>query len=226
MAFNGSALPFSGPICPSLNCVAFPAIFAGFFHVGIFKSKLMAILAMRGFCASFGKVFYNRLFGGFGIAREFFRVENFFYRKPPRKPNGNSPCFNPKLARPLRDRLCFALIRQKPIVSLIVGLFYISSPSAILRGIRTVIVDPINRLAFWPIPHVGVKIFKALPSFANCDAPAAVAVVRPRGFAQTPFAHTFPYLVGFGSMHPVFHKGIIGKLAVIIKNKIGGSFAI
>ena len=80
--------------------------------------------------------------------------------------------------------------------SLIGKLFFPGSPTAVLRGIVSVVVLPIKRVRLARArPHVGEEILKTGPALANLNASTAVVFVRSvlRQFAAA--LHAIPNLV-------------------------------
>jgi hypothetical protein len=58
--------------------------------------------------------------------------------------------------------------------TLICPLFMVRSPATIVRGIRPVIVDTIERFTFWSFTHIGQEVFKDTPSVHNTDSTTTI----------------------------------------------------
>ncbi len=103
---------------------------------------------------------------------------------------------NLRQAKPLTP-LCygesFAVVRDVTIRSLIAGLFFSCSPSAILRGIVTVVGDALDAvLGTWRITHVSVEVFKRLPPLTDLNAAPTIVMVRGAARILTSVFHTSP----------------------------------
>src|SRR5262252_88881 len=62
--------------------------------------------------------------------------------------------------------------------TLVTSLFGAIRPAAILRCVRAIVIDAVNRVALrWPWPHVSQEIRKRLaPTVTDCDAATAISV--------------------------------------------------
>jgi hypothetical protein len=104
-------------------------------------------------------------------------------------------CFcvpNAEQARPLGKRLRFSTKRNPTGHAFIEGLLPASSPPAILRAVRAVVVNPVKRHAKWARPHVRQKGAEVSPARAIADAsPAIVQEVRAAGVIAALF-HACP----------------------------------
>jgi len=77
----------------------------------------------------------------------------------------------------------------------IVALLKRRCPSAILRGIRTIIIDPIDARASWPRPHVSKEVCKVLPASANLYASSAIIFVCRSRRVIAALPHVLPNFV-------------------------------
>jgi hypothetical protein len=69
-------------------------------------------------------------------------------------------------------------------------------PSAILRAISTIVIDPIKSMAGRPGAHVCLKsLVVTNPSIANSDASPTIVTVLFRGFVVASPFHTLPYAI-------------------------------
>ena len=57
----------------------------------------------------------------------------------------------------------------------ILGLLFWGCPFAVARLIVAVVVDAANRSAFRSFSHIGKKVFKEIPPFANRNSPASIS---------------------------------------------------
>ena len=79
---------------------------------------------------------------------------------------------------PLRDGQCLPVMRESNITSFVVHLFFDSSPSAIIRRIRSSIVDAVQSAPLRGIPHILKEISKRLaPTGAHDNTAPAIAGV-------------------------------------------------
>lgn len=67
---------------------------------------------------------------------------------------------------PIRQRHCFSIICNKNRTFTVNALFSSVRPPTVFRGIVTIIVHSIERIFFWPLTHVAIKVIKTLPSIA------------------------------------------------------------
>ncbi len=86
----------------------------------------------------------------------------------------------------------FAAVSDATIRSLITGLFFSCRPSAILRGIVTIVVDALDAVLGRRITHVGIEVFKRLPTLADLNATRTVVMVRGAARILTSVFHTSP----------------------------------
>jgi hypothetical protein len=56
----------------------------------------------------------------------------------------------------------------------VIGIFYWRYPAAIPGSIRAVIVDPIQLIPRWSVPHIQHKLPELQPVSANLNSPAAI----------------------------------------------------
>lgn len=70
-----------------------------------------------------------------------------------------------------------------------------TSPAAIVGAIAFVIVYAIKRHTGGAIPHVGKKVIKIVPSFANGNSPAAIVGVIFHGWVEASVSHSSPRIV-------------------------------
>lgn len=94
---------------------------------------------------------------------------------------------------PLGDRLSFAKVLNKYVVSAVRALPFWKIPRAILGRVRTIVVNSFNRV-FWAgsWPHITLKAFKTDPSFANRNSASSVSSVVLRLIVSASGEHSRP----------------------------------
>lgn len=93
------------------------------------------------------------------------------------------------LASPFSDGLCFVSVSDMSINPTIIHLSSLSSPTAVIGNVRTVIVDPIQSIVFWSLPHIGEEIFKEFPARIVGNPPPVVINLR---WTKAPLLHCTP----------------------------------
>lgn len=81
----------------------------------------------------------------------------------------------------------------------IVNLFSTCSPSAIARLIVAVIVDTIQCQFWWAFAHVGQKVLKRTPSFADRNASTAIVEIKSVAEIIATLKHGPPRLISAAS---------------------------
>jgi hypothetical protein len=84
------------------------------------------------------------------------------------------------------------------IASAVLCLLCRAGPAAIIRTVRTAIVDTVEGHAFWRFTHVIKEVLKRAPSLANGDTSPAILVVPSMRGRPASAVHTFPSPVRFG----------------------------
>lgn len=98
------------------------------------------------------------------------------------------------------------LLTNDPLAS-IERLFGLRSPTAVLRRIVAVIVNPINRVACcWSSPHVFSKVFKSVPPLTNPNTPTTVVMINLVPGVIASVSHTLPTRVQNIVTLPVFKE--------------------
>ena len=85
----------------------------------------------------------------------------------------------------------------------VVSLLSMSCPAAITWLVVTVVVDAVERQSLLRIPHIGKEVFKVLPSRADHDSAATIAVVSGVAGARASINHVLPRPVGSAVRHGV-----------------------
>lgn len=99
-------------------------------------------------------------------------------RPTPTKPVTNRRGLDAGYARPLSHGFRRAIDCKSRIASMVVLLFMRRRPSAILRSVRSFVVDSIQRRAEWPWPHVLEECIEVSPpSFTHADSARSVVAV-------------------------------------------------
>ncbi len=83
---------------------------------------------------------------------------------------------------PFRHRECFALKSQTLVVPRVAHLLTARGPATIFRAIGTIVVDAVQRQAFWPWPHIAQEGREVIAPYIGHDD-AAPAVIRKRTIA-------------------------------------------
>ena len=80
---------------------------------------------------------------------------------------------------PFGQGLCFSCVSDQSVAAAISLLSFVVSPPAVFWTVWAIVIDAINRIsALWTSTHVGKKVFKFLPTFANFYSSAAVVLKR------------------------------------------------
>ena len=93
----------------------------------------------------------------------------------------------------------------------IVGLLFPSRPVAILRAVGAVIVSAFKGILVRRVAQIGQERIKVVPSWANLDAPAAVAVVMGGFRVVATVLHCNPNMINsrIGQSVSFCHKAVI-----------------
>ena len=94
-------------------------------------------------------------------------------------------------------------INRVPSGAFISSLFYRSSPATISRLVVAVVVDTINALSGWSFSHIGKKVFKFVPSLANCNSTASVVLPVGRVGVGASAPNVLPSSVHNGIRRPL-----------------------
>lgn len=81
---------------------------------------------------------------------------------------------------------------HKMIVSFIISLNHFCSPSTILRRIISVIINSVNFIISWAVPHIKIKILKCLPPITHLNASTAIIIIAKRIRIIASFFDTSP----------------------------------
>lgn len=107
----------------------------------------------------------------------------------------------------LSKRISFAKTAAWALVG---GLLMGCGPTAVLRGVRPVIVDPVDRVSIrWPYAYVREKIIKRIPSSADVNSTVVVVTV-PFVIGCASSAHVQPCVIFRRSSHVMFRE-LIGS---------------
>lgn len=137
---------------------------------------------------------------------------------------------NIRPACPVRQAERYAIVRDEVVVALISGLGRAVCPAAVLRRIRTVIVDSIDAvLDGWSLTHVGNECLEVIaPSIAHCDSTSTVGSKTMVRSVVTPSLYAGPYTIFDGLRCVVyeasaFERALSKKFS--LKTSAGLSFA-
>lgn len=101
---------------------------------------------------------------------------------------------NPGNATPLRNGFFHPVNPKKNIDSRVIGLFKGGPPLTVSGRIALVVIDSFYRkIPARPLSHIGNKVFKRLPPFANLYASTAIVVKFLIGWVRASLSHTHPY---------------------------------
>lgn len=126
--------------------------------------------------------------------------------------------------RPLSRSECFSVVGDKYVNGFVVSLLGRCGPSAIFRAVAFVAINAVNARPIWSRPHVGHKVLKIKPSFANVNTLAAVIPIARRVCIEAPLFHPSPNLVDGFVMHPVFFSGASAGRDVPEGNSVNRDF--
>ena len=125
-----------------------------------------------------------------------------------------------RLTRSLSHRHFIAFDIKPFAGSAIVGLIPDTLPSAVLRTVRSIVVNPAKSQPIGPWPHVGVEVDELPPTLAKCDSPSSVTGIGGVPGISAPtdqptpdaifigVAHAMD-VVGFMIIHyPAFHAAV------------------
>lgn len=134
--------------------------------------------------------------------------EDFFVSPSERGSVAEGVVGNSKFFGPLCDAECFTVMRDLDVISRVPHLFFAGGPSAIFRGVRPIVIDPVDGvLPSGFRPHVGEKVFKTVPSFADSDPPSSPLREIPAGRVEAPLTYPGPGFVLRSPTEPVRGSG-------------------
>ena len=98
---------------------------------------------------------------------------------------------------PLRERAGSILICDSFVDTRIVGLLFGGSPSTILRGIRTIVINTVNGMARrWPWSHISIESCEIIaPLLAHDNATSTIVMIFAMIRVVAACFHADPYLV-------------------------------
>lgn len=116
-------------------------------------------------------------------------------------PLRNCGSANTCFSGPITERHCSSIQRKSSRARLISALFAWCFPFDIGGLIAKCIVNPSDRMFFaWSKTHVGKKVLKGIPAFANSNTNSTVSVVSLHGRVFTAANHGIPCSPFFGSI--------------------------
>jgi len=184
-----------------------PAV--AFFANSLFfpNAKIVPGKRVSGLAVSLSPAKFGRFFDCGSVVGKFLSRKNFLNWKPSFDPADNGTAGDFQFYNPFGKSFFNPVVNEKSAISFIIGLFLLRCPAAIFRGVRTVIINPIKACSFGWIAHVGKKVFKGLPLFANFYTSCAVIFKRLVGGVVASSFHMIPDGISFcgrgsvGSFH-------------------------
>jgi len=144
----------------------------------------------------------------------------------PRKPQLYDVIFKAEKSAPLCQCFCLSLISNKFIKPTVVVLLLLCCPTTISRLIVTIIVYAVNAVLWsWSMPHIGKKVFKLMPAFADRNTATAVMFVGRRFFIATSLYHSVPNPVNRSAIFFMCRKIILRKLSAIVIIKASARYS-
>lgn len=116
-------------------------------------------------------------------------------------PLRNCGSANTSLSGPITERHCSPIKRESSRARLVSALFTWCFPFNISRLIAKCVVNPADRMLLtWSKTHVGKKVLKGIPAFANSNSNSTVSVIPLHGRVFTAANHGVPCSPFFGSI--------------------------
>lgn len=113
-----------------------------------------------------------------------------------------------KFSRPLGNSAGFAFVGNGFISSLVVRLFMLASPPAIIRAVVSVVINSIQRISVRARPHILIESFKRRkPGFADSNSTPTVSRESFIGVDGASTNHVYPRFEFFGPCGAVFSAG-------------------
>lgn len=120
-------------------------------------------------------------------------VEDIIKRLTSRQSGVQTWTWNAKMPGPCGRAHCESVPSDRPVCAGVVALHHTSRPSAVARGIRTIIIDSVKTLLRWTRPHISQEGPEIIPPFlTHGDASASIAVKIRRGRVVTSRLGVFP----------------------------------
>ncbi len=184
-----------------------------------FAPTLLAVSRKSSFCGNlaarvFRRVFMPSLAMGSCLLPSCVRLSPFPQSRQIKKSGFGQHLFNrpirviplqkrvdmkPNLFRPLHRSQSNAVVRNFDVCLSVVGLLFTRCPATIFGAIRAIVVNAIQCCAKWAIPHIGNKIFKRIPSFANVNTSCAISAIRRVFGINAPLLGSLPNGVQLGA---------------------------
>jgi hypothetical protein len=98
-----------------------------------------------------------------------------------------------KAPAPLGECFRFSHVIDKPIVSAIIVLFSIGSPSTVVRAISKIIIDSIQRFCEWAFAHISEEVLEIQPRIANSYSATAISRIGGVARIKASAFHMSPY---------------------------------
>ena len=108
---------------------------------------------------------------------------------------------NTIMQTPLRNGFCFIVNCQFYITSVIAVVFFVCHPMTIFRAVISIIILPVYAKAIRCFAHVGVKMFKFMPSRTNGDTSPAIVFIFFPLVVKASFFNALPNIICAGAGH-------------------------
>ena len=98
----------------------------------------------------------------------------------------------------------------------VVGLLFARCPAAVARLVVPIVIDALQRV-LWRglVAHIGVKVFKLAPAFADANAAPSVPLKVLMLWIIAPMKHRIPSVMNWMSGHAVRHPQTSTRLRVV-----------
>jgi len=121
----------------------------------------------------------------------------------PIEPGHQRRSVNSRLCTPLGDIESNSIMGDESATSLVICLFMYGGPSAIVRRVVSVVIDPIQRCVFWPIAHIGMERREVKPTITHTNTTSAPTNKLAVFGIVTTLYHRFPARVFTAFAHAV-----------------------
>jgi hypothetical protein len=163
----------------------------------IFFGEFMPSLAVRPVGLEFLSALCNFPFVLIGhLVGDFLGGNALVKSKPAFRPVDNSVSLDPVFPEQFLSKVLLTLNSYPSVVSPVSLLLGACSPSAIFRGIGSIVVNSVEGVSIWARSHIGNKSVEVLlPSLTNVYPPCAVIRVAGMGGVIAALFHVLPSIV-------------------------------
>lgn len=131
------------------------------------------------------------------------RLEKLIWRYPSFNSQSQATSSHTDYTRPFSDRSRFSINGYLSARRSIASLGCPTSPYAVFRRIRSIIVNALKRHSWWSLSHIREKICCYSPAFANRDSPASISSIIFIFMICTAHEHPIPCVIGTGAAFAV-----------------------